>query len=242
MENLKSDFVKDRIMNLRTSYQHPPYLLERKLILSMQQKDEAGSVAILDQINRLERARLSDSPLRSIKNSIIGSCTLFTRAVIEAGVDSESAFMLSDCFIRKIEECSNVRQTEELEYAMLREFIDLLRNSGQLKYGPVVNKAVFYIKQNIQQRIKLLEIAEAAHVHPNYLSAIFKKEVGVGISDFIGNHRADAVRQFMTETDLSLTEIADTFGFSSVAYFSNFFKKAFGLSPMKYRRMHAGHL
>jgi YesN/AraC family two-component response regulator len=239
MGNTKDELLEDKILNILSSYQHPPYVLEKKLIVSIKQMDEKGSVAILDQINRLERAHLADSPLRSTKNSIIGSCTLFTRALIEVGVDSESAFMLSDFCIRKIEECNTTAQTEQFEYEMLQKFIELLSKNDQSKYSTSVNKSISFIKQNIQHKITLQNIADNVNVHPNYLSTAFKKEVGMSITNFIEKQKSEAIRLFLIETSLSLTDIAFTFEFCSVAYFSGYFKRCFGVSPLKYRQMHS---
>jgi two-component system response regulator YesN len=237
MSFTQDKFWEDKVFNILSSYQHPPYVLERKLITSMQQMDEKSSVAALDKINRLERAHLADSPLRSIKDSLIGSCTLFTRAVIEVGVDSESAFMLSDQFIRKIEDCGTVSQTEQLEYDMLRQFIELLQQKDQSKYSAVVKRTITFIKQNVQHKVTLQNIADNVNIHPNYLSTLFKKEVGISISNFIEKQKSEVIRLFLIETSLNVTEIAFTFEFSSVAYFSSYFKKIFGVSPLKYRQM-----
>lgn len=230
--------VRDKISNILCSYHHPPYVLERKLIAFIKQGDSAGSEETLRQINQLERATLADSQLRSVKNSLIGSCTMFTRAVIEVGVDSESAFSLSDRCIRAIETFATVAQTENFEYEMLRQFLALLHGSGQNQYSPTVSRAITCIKQNVQHKLVLTNIAKTAGVHPNYLSAMFHKEVGISIAAFIEQQRAEAIRLFLLETTMSLTDIAYTFEFSSVAYFSGFFKKHFGISPLKYRQMH----
>lgn len=228
---------KNRILNILTSYQHPPYILERKLIAYIQRMDEKDSLETLRQINRHERACLADSQLRSTKDSLIGSCVLFTRAVIEAGVNSENAFGLSDACIRKIEEFDTVSQTEKYEYEMLTRFIRLLRESGQSAYSPAVSRAISYIKQNIQHKMALRDIAKVVHIHPNYLSSVFRKEVGMNITSFIEQQKSEAIRTLLLETSLSLTDIAYTFEFSSTAYFSGFFKKHFGVSPLKYRKM-----
>ncbi len=236
MDEKNDILMKNKILNILTSYQHPPYALERKLIASIKQMDEKSSVDTLRQINRHERACLADSQLRSTKDSLIGSCVLFTRAVIEEGVDSESAFGLSDACIRKIEEFTTVSQTEQFEYEMLQRFIRLLKESERNEYSPVVSRAIAYIKQNIQHKMTLQNIADTVGIHPNYLSSVFRREVGMSITTFIEQQKSEAIRTLLLETSLSLTDIAFTFEFSSVAYFSGFFKKHFGVSPLKYRR------
>src|SRR6185437_11889183 len=84
-------------------FSHPSYQFEKELLHWVSQADEEKAAPLLKKINNLAKARLSDNPLRSLKNSLICSCTLFTRATIEAGVTPEYAFDLSDVFIRKVE-------------------------------------------------------------------------------------------------------------------------------------------
>lgn len=236
MDNIDNACMNDRIENLKKSYRHPPYDLERKLVRYLQQMDETNSRAVLDEINHMERARLADTPLRSVKNSLIGSCTLFTRAAIEAGANPEKCFMLSDALIQQIETCTAVAQTEALELEMLQKFIELLRKDKLFQYSPVVNRAISYIFETIQQRVTLGQIAQFCGVHPNYLSTLFKKEVGLSCSQFIQRQKAEAIDLLLKETNLSLTDIAATFGFSSASNFSGYFKKISGVSPLQYRK------
>jgi AraC-type DNA-binding domain-containing proteins len=229
--------ANERINNRNLSYQHPPYVLERKLITCIQHMDESSSVKILDQINKLERASLSDLPLRSLKDSIVASCTIFTRAIIDGGADTEGAFSLSDTCIRRLECLRTVKEVEQFEYEILREFISLLVKENRYNYSHIINKTINFIKQNLQHKLTLQNIAEEVNVHPNYLSALFKKQVGMNISSYIEKQRSEAIRLFIIDTELSLTDIAFTFDFSSVSYFSSFFKKNWGISPLKYRQL-----
>lgn len=234
-DDIYKKLFKNISKNIYSSYQHPPYVLEKKLLMYIQLMDEKNSIAVLNEINSLERAALSELPLNSIKYSLVCSCTLFTRTIISSGVDPETAFMASDIYINKIDNSTTTSQAEKLEYDMLREFIQLLIKSKEPKYNPAINRVISYIRQNIEQKITLKEIADFVKIHPNYLSAKFKNETGINISDYIDKQRIDTIKLFLTETNLSLREISDTFNFSSQAYFCSYFKANTGFSPLKYR-------
>src|SRR5690554_2019133 len=118
--------IQERLRNTHNSFQHPSYLLEQRISKAIATGDSKTALSALDQINSLERAQLAENPLRSIKNSLIGSCTIFTRACISGGVDSETAFMLSDLYIRRIEDLKTRTQAESLEYDMVIGFTDLV--------------------------------------------------------------------------------------------------------------------
>lgn len=236
-DNIYNKLFKNISKNIYSSYQHPPYMLEKKLLMYIQLMDEKNSMKVLNQINSLERAALSDLPLNSIKYSLVCSCTLFTRTIISSGVDPETAFMASDIYINKIDKSTTTGQAEKLEYDMLKEFIQILIKSKELKYNPTINRVISFIRQNIEQKLTLCEIANFVKLHPNYLSTKFKKETGINISDYINNQKIETIKLFLTETTLSLREISNTFNFSSQAHFCSYFKSNTGNSPLEYRSL-----
>jgi two-component system, response regulator YesN len=236
MENIYKKLELTMAKNRYTSYVHPPYELERKLTVSIQQMDIDKSIEILNEINSLERAHLSKRPLNSLKYSLIGSCTFFTRAVIEVGLDAETAFMLSDYYINLIDETTNSNEVQALEYKMLNDFIKVLKKHKEYIYNPLINRVISYIKKSIENNFSLQEISSFVNVHPNYLSTVFKKEVGKTLSQYINEQKIAAIKLYMNYTSLSISEISDTFNFSHTSYFSRFFKKHTGVTPLNYRK------
>jgi len=64
----------------------------------------------------------------------------------------------------------------------------------------------------------------------------FRKACGRSILDEIQNVRLERVRQLVTETDLSLSEITDRSGYQTDDHLRHIFKKHFGVSMQEYRR------
>lgn len=232
---LEQTIAKNRYM----SYIHPPYELERRLVQAIQQMDIDKSMEFLNQINSLERANLSKSPLNSLKYSLIGSCTIFTRAVLEVGLDAETAFILSDYYINLIDAATNISATEKLEYDMLKDFIKVLKKHKEYNYNSLINRVIQYIRTNIEKELSLQEISSFVNVHPNYLSSAFKKEVGKTLTEYINELKIAAIKQYMNYTNLSISEISYTFNFNHLTYFSRFFKKHSGLTPKEYRNLNS---
>ncbi len=96
----------------------------------------------MEVINGLERATLSKNPVRSKRNSLISWCTLFTRAAIDAGIDYEDAFALSDIFIIHIDERKSLEDLHEFEYVMIAEFIDLIESDAISEYPYPISKSL----------------------------------------------------------------------------------------------------
>lgn len=238
MENIYKEIELTMAKNRFTTYTHPPYELEKKLMSSIKEMNCDKSVDILNQINSLERAKLSKLPINSLKYSLVGSCTLFARAVIEAGLDAETSFMLSDYYINLIDTSSSKNELNALEYKMLNDFIRILSTHKEYIYNSLINRVISYIKKNIENNMQLSEIAAFANVHPNYLSSVFKKEVGRTLNSYVNEQKILSIKLYLDYTNLSVSEISDIFNFNHVSYFSIFFKKHTGSTPLNYRNRH----
>ncbi|NRD78297.1 response regulator [Bacillus sp. BRMEA1] len=98
----------------------------------------------------------------------------------------------------------------------------------------VVLQVQTYIRQNLEHNLSREEIANLVHLNPDYLNRIFKKETGYTVSEFITNERIGLAKQLLTNTDLSITTVAASVGFT-LPYFSKIFKKFTNETPLEYR-------
>lgn len=228
-------FFESRAENIQNFYYHPSYALEQQLMDCIIRCNTKEAKDVLDQINCLERAKLAGEPFRSIKNSLICSCTLFTRAIIRGGALPEDAFSLSDVMIRQIEKADSMEDLKQLEYEMVVCFIDTLKSTDRLEYNQVVNRAITYIHQEIFHDITLEKIAEYAGVHPGYLSKIFKESVGMIIPEYINRKKLEDSKYFLLHSNARLSEIANMFGYCNQSYYTSLFKKYTGMTPGQYK-------
>jgi YesN/AraC family two-component response regulator len=226
----------EKLMNLHVAYKHPSYYLERKLLSEIKRCLDQEAIHTLDQINSLERAHLANDPIRSLKNSMLGSCVLFSRAAIEMNADPEDAFSLSDIFILKIESLRKIDDLREFEYQMMHEFIRLIRTARTARYSLPVTQVIQYIHSHITESLSLQILSHYTQKTKEYLSTIFKEEVGSGIVDFIQKERISEAKNYLEFTDLMISEIAILMNFSSQSYFTKTFRKHEFCTPSQYRR------
>lgn len=103
-----------------------------------------------------------------------------------------------------------------------------------------VERACNYIKDHIEEKIKIGDISEYVHVNSAYLQRLFKKINGQTIVCYINEQRVLLAQKLLTQTDRDIAELALALGFSSQQYFSYLFKRYVGMSPRKYREEHSG--
>jgi two-component system response regulator YesN len=104
------------------------------------------------------------------------------------------------------------------------------------EYSFRINKAIDYINTHFAENISTVTMSKMLMVTPNYFSALFKKETGCHFSNFLNNIRLKSAVYLLEHTDYLVYEIAELCGFHDYIYFSQNFKKAFGVSPSKYRK------
>ena len=103
--------------------------------------------------------------------------------------------------------------------------------------SPVVASCLRFIRRNISQPVTLKNVAAHAGISPGYLSTVFKKEIGLSVSDYIAVQRIEEAKRLLDTTDQTLSEISAYLCFSSQSYFQNVFKKITGMTPMEYKKI-----
>ena len=93
-----------------------------------------------------------------------------------------------------------------------------------------------YIDLHFKEALTLEALAEEAHMNKYYLSHAFKREYGVSPIHYMIGRRIEESKYLLAETDLSMSQIAQLLGFSSLSYFSQVFRRTQSLSPMEYRQ------
>ena len=93
-----------------------------------------------------------------------------------------------------------------------------------------------YIDLHFKDSLTLEQLSEEAHINKYYLSHAFKREYGISPINYLISRRINESKYLLTETDLSMSQIAQLLGFSSLSYFSQSFRKTQGVSPMEFRQ------
>ncbi len=133
-----------------------------------------------------------------------------------------------------IDEDSKVKIYFLKEEKRLEEILD-----DNLKQGnnntTVIKLAKDYIINNYNKNISLKDVADEVFLSQNYLSELFKKEIGEGFYDFLSNYRIKKAKEFLLTTNLKVYEIAQMVGYNDSITFGRAFKKITGTTPNNFR-------
>jgi AraC-like DNA-binding protein len=101
---------------------------------------------------------------------------------------------------------------------------------------PAVVAAREYLRRHLHERIGLKDVAAAAHVAPEHLVRLFKRETGLTPFRFLWDERVRLGVSLLEHTGLPVGEIATQVGFQTVYHFSRSVRAATGLPPTELRR------
>jgi len=105
---------------------------------------------------------------------------------------------------------------------------------------PNVANALRFMWDHVAEDLSVDAIARHVGVSRRTLERAFERELGRGINSEFQRRRLEKARELLLLTDLKVTELAQALNFSSHNYFCRAFGKAYGISPARYRREHAG--
>jgi YesN/AraC family two-component response regulator len=136
--------------------------------------------------------------------------------------------------------CTEVESIEELEETVTRFLTETLREWQQKQNthnNRIVKRAIEHLHRNVRNDISLTRVADAMGVHPNYLSSIFRAEVGKRFIDYEREVKIDEAKRLLRETPMKVYEIAASIHYQDVNHFTRMFKKLVGCSPSEYREL-----
>lgn len=215
-------------------YHHTP-LHERYLLQYVKEGDREKLIDHLTKVPDGQAGLLSKNPLRNHKNLFICGATLVSRAAIEGGMNSELAFTISDSYIQSSEELSEIDAVMALYFKMVCDFTDRVHNIRNQNYSAIILKCCNYIFKHLYENITIPRLGKVAGVNPNYLSTLFKKEVGMSPSKYIQKERVKEAKKLLNLTNQSIMDICISLNFNDQSYFTKVFKEFTDMTPKQYR-------
>lgn len=181
--------------------------------------------------------KLSPDPLRNIKYHFIVTTALIVRYCVHYGMELEKAYSLSDFYILQMDSLKTVEEVCALHDTMS---LDICRQMKAIRSKKVYSKhivlCVDYIYSHIHYRITLEELAEYLGLSVSYLSKLFKREMGMSLSDYINMLKIDKAKDMLLYTDDKIIDISNSLSFSSQSHFIKVFSAFTGMTPFVFRQ------
>lgn len=179
-----------------------------------------------------------DVEIRSKKNLGIIGISIATRAAIDGGLHSEIAFSLSDSYIQRLEDLSSIQDIDNLQMEAIFTFTNKVSEVKEEQYTKTITSCKNFIYSNRYEKITHEDVANIVQLSHSYLSVLFKREVGISVSDYIQKIKIEEAKNLIVHTNTPLSEISSLLHFTDQSYFTKVFKKFEGITPKQYKERH----
>lgn len=136
-----------------------------------------------------------------------------------------------------------IRESESLYFLnnelnrILPFFMNWLKDNNTRKYKRNVNIILDYIEQNLDKKITLDMISSHVGLSEIHASRIFKKELGIGLIQFINKEKMKKAAELLDTQNMKIKEVSHAIGMDDQLYFNKLFKKFYNISPSGYRKI-----
>lgn len=156
------------------------------------------------------------------------------RLLAEKGIEQ---FGMQDriIFYNNINNCKSFDNLMQYTNSLMVKIMDVLNFNDDFSVNATVDECISYIEQYYMEDITLVSVAQHIHRNPIYISRLIKKVQGKNFSDILTCIRMNKACELLKNQDLKSYEVSDRVGIKDSRYFSQVFKKQFGVTPTEFR-------
>ncbi|MDP5275157.1 response regulator transcription factor [Chengkuizengella axinellae] len=169
-----------------------------------------------------DQTKKYDAVLKNITNAI----EQILKRSFEIGIGGVSGQLndVSKLYKKSLKELGLYKEEEQVKKGKSNESIHRL-----------IRSVIEFVENDYDKEITLTSLAEQLFVNPNYLSSLFKSEMGVTFSHYVTKTRINKAKDLLKETNHKIYQICKMVGYTDQAHFSKVFKAFENMSPYDYR-------
>lgn len=173
----------------------------------------------------------------SIRNMVCNRCVIVVQQeFVRLGMRPEKVF-LGEVILP----ADNISTTKlkELDASLLRLGFERIGDRKARIIESIKNKIISVIHHSTQVELKFnwsTILSEATNYEYSYISILFSRVEGITLEQYIIRQKIEKVKELLFYDELSLSEIADRLGYSSVAHLSSQFKKVTRFTPSELKK------
>ena len=211
-----------------------PKGFEKKLMTLILSADNCAIVKELDVLFQSLSGKATAIEGKAIQQFKLELTGFALQTVKESGISIDSFgddWMPWDR-IMKLDTITEIRQWFE---GIVLPISSLYAREHKGKTAFLVDKARQIIQTGYHEPINVQIVADRMKISSSYLSAVFKQEMKVGLSDYLIEFRMAKAKDFLKDTSLKIHDVGVMVGYDDQNYFARSFRKSFGVSPTEYR-------
>ncbi|MDR3138937.1 MAG: helix-turn-helix transcriptional regulator [Treponema sp.] len=210
------------------------YKNENAMLEAVSEGDAKRAVFCLSGFRGKIQVRTADK-LRNTKNYLIILNSLCRKAAENGYVHPAHLDAVSGGFARQIENAPTLAYLTGQSEIMLHRYCALVQEFSLRKYSPLIRNVINAVDFNLRENLSLKILAKQCNVDPSYLSAQFKREKNMTVTDYIHTQRLRRAASLLRNSGCYIQDVAEQCGFLDVNYFCRLFKRQYGRPLREFR-------
>ncbi|MCD7956875.1 MAG: helix-turn-helix transcriptional regulator [Lachnospiraceae bacterium] len=211
------------------------YQIQADMLMAVQNGNGTKALELLSSCFSYFIPTSTDNPLREEKYYCATLNTMLRKPAETAGVHPVHIDSLSNKNIRTIDKLTSVEQCRNFCRDCVQSYCRLIRRYTLGNYSQLTQKVITYTSTDLTADLSLKAFSDLFSVNASYLSSLFKKEVGIPLTEYVNRARIQYAQRLLASTDLPIKAIASQCGIPDIYYFSRLFKRITGATPTGYR-------
>lgn len=211
-----------------------PDNIEAELLDAIKVAEEDKAIELLH-----EWTQNAFSPKQSVREHQLSMVRLLNQLLItqqEAGITYEQINVQNESLFEELLSLHIVEQIEQwFKERLIIPLIQVFSSRRDSQYHNLSEQIIHMIHSSFDTDLTLEECAAKLHYNANYLSSVFKKETNYTFSEYLTMHRMRIGKEWLTETDMTIKEIAERLQYNNPQNYIRSFRKQEGMTPGQYR-------
>ena len=235
-ESYKFQVPSDPIVSMKIIEDR--YYYESELLLAVQHGNYKKVHSLLESAGMIRFANRIEDEIQECKHRLIVINTLMRRAVYQGGVHPLHIDFLSNIHAVKINQISNTKEAEDLTLSIVMSYCKLVEDHSLTSYSKPIQRIITTVDASITADLRLNTFAKELFMNPSYLSALFKSEVGITLTEYVNKRRLKYSTTLLESTTMPIQEVAANCGIADIHYYTRLFKREYNMTPREYRKSH----
>lgn len=211
------------------------YHWEDELLSAVSHGNTERALAALKSIGDMPPAPRTPDASRDIKNLMLTLNALLRRTAYEAGVHPFYIDTFSRNYAILIEQSTSSDEVLDVAPYLVESYCNLVEKHNMSSYSEPVRHILVTVDASLTEDLSLKRFAGELFLNTSYLSTLFKKEIGMTLTDYVNQNRISCAKKLLKSTTLSIQDIAVQSGIHDIHYFTRLFHRETGMSPREFR-------
>lgn len=191
---------------------------------------------LIDAMPQTNTPIVTKDSSRVFKDTVIAATSAIAQIAMASGLDTQTAFSLSDYYINQIEQIDSYVSLSRLIITIM---LDYSRRVAMAKLPTAKSEtvsAVYHdVKNHLREPLSASDIASRLGLTTSHVCHIFKNETGTTLGEYIRSRKVEEAQMLLLDTRMDIGNIAQYIGMSPAAFYAAF-KRVTHMTPTEYRK------